>query len=134
MTLVPFTDHEKSRIKHFLGYPSWSALTNGIQLGIPAGSHALFLVEQSFQRLDEGGVQNARSDLEHLESIEEQMRCARSRVRAKRLGEIETNLDEMGALNDELERWRSILANDMGVPINPYPMEQILGGINGRRG
>lgn len=132
--MTAFTDVEKSRIKHFLGYPAWESVTNGIQLGIPAGSQALFLVEQSFLRLDEGGRQSVRGDLESLELIEEQMRCAQSRMRAKRIGEIETNLEELGTLKNHLEYWKGVLANDMGVPINPYPSEPIMGGINSRRG
>lgn len=131
---MPFSDHEKARIKHFLHYPAWGALTNGVQLGIPAGSQAAYLVDQSFQRLTEGGIQSARLDLEHLELIEEQMRCARSRIRAKKIGEIETNLGEMDTLKGDLQYWTEMLANDMGVPVNPYAMEHLSGGICGARG
>jgi hypothetical protein len=128
-----FTETQKARIKHFLGYPAWEANANGIQLGIPAGTHALYLVEQSFERLGAGGVASVLSDLKECEEIEKQMGCARQRGRAKRLGDLEPNPDELRMLRGDLERWASIMANDLGCPLNPYAPNAVGGsGINAR--
>ena len=65
---MAFTAQEQARILHHLGYPSWVSLSNGIQLGFPAGAQPLFLVEQSFLRLTAGGEDSVREDLCNCQS------------------------------------------------------------------
>lgn len=129
---MAFTDHQKSRIKHFLKYPDWQSLSNGIGLGIPAGYQSMFLVEQSFQRLTSGGEQSVLVDLENLECIEKQITSARSRMKATSIGDLKVNPQEVQALTGELEEWRQRLSDDLGAPVNPYTMESRSGGINAR--
>lgn len=114
-----FTDHEKARIKHFGQYPDWSQLSNAIQLGFPAGAQPLYLVEQAFERLTAGGEESVRRDLCECESIEKQMSDARKRFKAKRLGELETNPEEITMLARELTRWSLTLLSDLGCFANP---------------
>lgn len=132
---MAFTDTEKARVKHHLGYPDWSALSASIQLGFPAGSQPLFLVEQAFQRLTGGGEESVRCDLCECEAIEAQLSQARRRFAAKKLGELETNRDEPAQLRGELTYWRQKLADDLGVVRNPYSQssyEGDPGGVNAR--
>jgi hypothetical protein len=132
---MAFSDHEKARIKHHLGYPDWTGLSASIQLGFPAGSQPLFLVEQAFNRLTEGGQGSVRLDLCNCEDIENQMGSARSRFKAKKLGELELNGMEPQQLRQELVYWRQKLADDLGVVQNPYSQsayEGLPGGINAK--
>ena len=98
---MAFTDAEKSRIKHFLSYPDWVALAASIQLGFPAGSQPLFLVEDAFQRLTEGGESSVRRDLCECESIESQISQARSRFKATQIGTLRVNPNETRLTGDK---------------------------------
>jgi len=132
---MAFTDREKARVKHHLGYPDWVALASSIQLGFPAGSQPLFLLEQSFNRLTEGGEEAVKIDLCNCEDIERQLGDARSRFKAKKLGELELNGMEPRQLREELTYWRQKLADDLGVVQNPYSQsayEGMPGGINAK--
>lgn len=130
-----FNDHEKARIKSFLRYPDWVAQAASIQLGFPAGSQPLFLLEDAFNRLTPEGEASVRRDLCELESIDAQLSSARSRFKASALGELKLRADETAALRTESDYWRQRLADDLGVVLNPYSTtayEGMPGGINAR--
>lgn len=134
---MAFTEMEKSRIKRFLSYPDWVALAASIQLGFPAASQPLFLVESAFNKLTPEGEASVREDLCQCESCEKQLIDARSRFKAIRIGEIELNLNETKLLRKELLWWVTRLADDLGVVSNPYSQLMwqdiaTIGGINGR--
>lgn len=132
---MSFSEKEQGRIRHFLGYPSWSSLANGIQLGFPAGSQPLYLLEQAFNRLLPGGEDAVRKDLCECESIESQLGSARKRMKANKLGEMTLNARETAQLRQELEFWQRRLADDLGVPFNPYSSmsyEGMPGGMNAK--
>lgn len=132
---MAFTEHEQARIKHHLGYPDWLMLSNSIQLGFPAGAQPLYLLEQAFQRLTAGGEDSVRRDLCECESIESQQSEARGRMRAVQLGELKVNKDEAAMLRQDLEMWRTRLADDLGVMRNPFSQDAtngVPGGINAR--
>ena len=131
---MAFTDDERARIRHHLGYPSFASMSNGIQLGFPAASHPLFLVEQAFNRMMAGGEEAVRRDLCECESIEHQLSAARKRMSAAKIGEMEMNPREAHMLRGELEYWKNKLADDLGCPRNPYAQENAAGGsgINSR--
>lgn len=117
---MSFTADEQSRIKHFLSYPDWVSLAQSIQLGFPAASQPLFLVEDAFKRLTLGGESSVRIDLCECEDIEKQMRGARRRLKATRLGNLELNPREHAMLRRELLYWTTRLADDLGVVTDPY--------------
>ncbi len=139
-TFVPvptpfFTDAQKDRILHFLGYPHWTALAQSIQLGYPMASQPLFLVYDAFVRLAPGGATNALRDLCQLEAIECQMADARTRFKASAVGTIKMNAGESRMLRDELEYWTKRLEDDMGIQRNPYSQmayRGMGGGVNGK--
>lgn len=126
-----FTDHEKARIKHFLSYPDWVSLAASIQLGYPAGSQPLFLVEDAFNRLTPEGEDSVRHDLCECESIEKQISEARGRFKATKLGTLEVNPNETAMLRKELVYWVARLASDLGVVTNPYSLFEYLGASGG---
>ncbi len=132
---MAFTEQEQGQILHHLGYPSWTNLAASIQLGFPAGSQPLFLVEQAFQRLKPEGEEQVRFDLCNCLDIENQLGDARSRFKATALGELKLNAMEPGQLRQELTYWRNKLADDLGVVQNPYSQsayEGMPGGINAK--
>lgn len=130
---MAFTDHEKARIRHFLGYPSWSGQAASIQLGYPAGSQPLFLLEDAFNRLLPDGENTVRKDLCQCEETEAQMGTARSRMKADQLGNLRANKTEVTQLQQTLVFWSQRLADDLGVVRNPYSSmayNGMAGGIN----
>lgn len=134
---MAFTDSEKARIKRLLSYPDWRALAQSIQLGYPAASQPAFLVDDAFHRLTPEAEQLTRKDLAECECIESQISDARTRLRARRMGELELNPAEIKQLRHELLWWTTRLADDLGVVPDPYSqmMYQSLnnqGGISAR--
>lgn len=134
---MAFTDQEKARILHFLAYPNWQALSQSIQLGYPAASQPLFLVEDSFRRLFPFGEESVRKDLCELESIESQLSSARGRFKATQLGDLKVNAMETEQLQGQLEYWTCRLEDDLGVVRNPYSANSWRGamqpgGLNAR--
>lgn len=134
---MAFTDDEKTRVLHFLGYPDWQSLASSIQLGYPASTQPLFLVRDSFDRLSPAGENSVRRDLCECEAIEGQLSDARSRMRATQIGEMKLNAQETAQLRGELQFWVKRLADDLGVFVNPYSQMDYLGmggGINAKVG
>jgi len=128
---MTLTDSERDRVLHFLGYPSWSKLAASVQLGYPMASQPLFLVYDAIVRITAGGTESVRRDLCECESIEAQLRDARSRFKATSLGEITMNAQEPAMLRKELTYWTRRLADDLGVVANPYSQIEWNGGISG---
>ena len=128
---MAFTKEEKGRVLHFLSYPDWTSLSPSIQLGYPAGSQPLFLVEDALHRLDEVGEESVRRDLCECEAIEKQLSEARSRFAATQLGKLHTNQNEPAMLRKELNFWTLRLASDLGVVQNPYGAFVYDGGMGG---
>ena len=88
---MAFTADEQTRIKYFLSYPDFLALAQSFQLGYPAASQPLFLVDDSFKRITPQGEFSVRRALCECESIEKQLSDARSRFKATKLGELHLN-------------------------------------------
>ena len=117
---MTFTDEQRDRILHFLGYPNWSTLAQSFQLGYPMASQPLFLVYDAFMRIGPGGVASALRDLCQCEGCEAQIGDARSRMKAEAVGNIRLRANEADALRRELQFWTKRLADDLGVVVNPY--------------
>lgn len=127
---MAFTAAQKARTKHFLAYPDWVALAQSIVLGFPAASEPLFLLEDAFRRLTPDGEQSVLTNLSECECIEAQLRDARTRFRAKRVGNVELNPDEPDMLRRELAYWTIRLADDLGVIPDPYSQALHAGLLN----
>lgn len=127
---MAFTADQKSRIKHYLSYPDWVALAQSIVLGFPAASEPLFLLEDAFRRLTPGGELSTLTNLTECECIERQISDARTRFRAKRVGNVELNPDEPDMLRRELAYWTIRLADDLGVIPDPYSQALHAGLMN----
>ena len=130
--ISPLNAEERSRCKHFLEFPDWESLAYSIQLGFPASSQPLFLMEGAFDRVTNAALESVRKDLCQLESIERQLGEARTRLPAEQLGNLKVNMKELPMLRRELVWWALVLANDLGVGPNPFSAMEILGGAGGR--
>jgi hypothetical protein len=128
---MAFTVREKARIKHYLAYPDWVSLAASIQLGFPAGSQPLFLVEDAFNRLTPEGEESVRIDLCECEAIDLQLRDARSRFKTTQVGTVKINGQETNLLRRELTYWSLRLASDLGVVSNPYAASEYGGNAGG---
>lgn len=134
---MAFTIDEQTRIKYFLSYPDFLALAQSFQLGYPAASQPLFLVDDSFKRITPQGEFSVRRALCECESIEKQLSDARSRFKATKLGELHLNPHETRMLRKELLYWMTRLADSLGVVSNPYSQMMYqgilaMGSVSGR--
>jgi hypothetical protein len=130
-----FTEQQRNRMLHFLGYPDWQSVAQSIQLGYPAASEPLFLVYDSFFRMNPATIPTVLQDLCECEAVEAQLSDARSRMKAMQLGDLKTNPQETRQLRQELTYWTRRLADDLGVNPNPYSQMNYYGyggGVNAK--
>lgn len=132
---MAFTAEEETDILRFLGYPDWQSLAQSVQLGYPAASQPLFLVRDSFKRMTHPAEQAIRAALCELRDIDCQLRDARKRLRASKVGEVVMNPDELPTLRGEWVYWQRRLADLLGVVPNPFSQLEWAGaggGINSK--
>lgn len=133
LTLSAF---DKERVRFALGYLNVEPSAS-IQLGFPAAGQAEFLVERAMNRLMPETVGRVLRLLDALDTIEKQLICSLDRLKAIKLGELtlrnSTNdTTEQDLLEVEYYRWACRLADNLGVPINPYAerFRRFTGGVN----
>lgn len=117
--LAVLTELEKNRIRHHLGYLVTQAAAS-ISLGVPRASQPAFLVEFAMNSIPVDAIGQVRRWVAILDTTEETMVDAQSRLAAKRVGNIEMREDELDSLEREYLRWARRLADDLGVPLNVY--------------
>lgn len=130
---APLTTAERTRVKHFLGFASWEALAQSLQLGFPSVSQPEFMVDRAFTLISPDARDTVRTDLCECEDIERRLHGARDRYRAKKLDKLELNPEERLMLIQDMEYWTTRLADDLGVVRNPYSQAAwsgLGGGIN----
>ena len=125
----PFSTQERADILRFLSFPDWRRLAQSIQLGFPAGSQILFLVQSSFELISPEARINVRRDVCELKDIECQKSSARSRFKAIRLGNLYLNPNEERLLDQEMLFWTMRLADDLGVTRDAYSQMVSMGGL-----
>jgi hypothetical protein len=113
------SEEEKDRILHHLGYVLTDPVAS-IQLGVPRASQPMFLVLSQFNRIPDHAVGLIRKYLAILDRIEDLLVDAMDRFAAKELGEITLRDNETDMLENEYARWARRLADDLGVPLNPF--------------
>jgi len=131
-----FTDEEKVKIRHHLGYQQ-GQLTYTFALGVPASVQSQFPIEVSMDKLLPAAAPEVRRHLEILERIECQGVEDYELMAVTKIDEIEINKDEHRQLwgNAGYMRWRASLANLFGIIPNPYDQRFYMqtGGVNARR-
>lgn len=114
-----FSEEEKDQIRYLLGYPNADPVAMQ-QLGVPASSQPMFLVNIAMERMRVTSAGRVRQHMSILEGIEKRLVDCQSRFEAKSVGEITLNPDEPDMLEKEYDRWGNRLANLLGVPYYPY--------------
>jgi hypothetical protein len=115
---------EKSRIRYHLGYPQVQAAAS-IQIGLPATTQTLFLVEYSMENVLEEAIPQIRSIISVLDSTELNLMAAQERLAAAQLGSMvlrsaKAGESEPDALEREYVRWARRLGDVFGCVPNPF--------------
>jgi hypothetical protein len=118
---MALTDVEKQEVRRYLGYLGVT-LAASIQLGIPAASQPLFIVDSALNRLLPEAEPMVREHIEELKCIDEQIKDARrTRLQVSQVGEIKIRGgEELDLLYEEYDLWASRLSDILAAPINPF--------------
>lgn len=127
---MPLNDTERARVRRALGYVN---VTEGsvLSYGIPLASDFLFIVEKRMgELLEPDGLELIREDLGRVEATRNQLFEAQKRLKAIKVGNIETNPDEISKLYEQLRFWSRQLADGLGVPPHVYSWMGQGNGVN----
>jgi hypothetical protein len=124
LTTPKLSEADRERVRYHLGYLNVEVAAS-VALGFPSTSQPFFLVEKAMDRLYPEAVGRVLRILAELDCIEDQMSAARTRLPAQQLGELKlrnTNEErtEEDLLDASYQRWAKRLADQLGVPINPF--------------
>lgn len=128
---MPFTDEEKVRIRHAMGYLNVSEVST-YQLGIPAAVETQYLIETAMNKILPEGETFMRNLLTRLETIESQMMENLENLAVESIDEIKINPKEHTKLRREYKHWQLSLANMLGIPPNPNDQRHLSAGISVR--
>jgi hypothetical protein len=118
---MPLTDVERAAVRYHLGYPGTS-MGASLQFGLPRPTATLYMLESAMGGLLEVNVPRVRRILGEMDSIENQMSDARKRMKAIKLGNLETNQSETAELEGEYNRWGNRLADIFLCPYYPFAL------------
>ena len=116
---MPFTDDEKVRIRHHLGYLN-AAGSQTFVLGTPAAVQTQFQIEGAMDKVLPAALPKARQLLQYLETIEAQMIGDLELLAIDAVDEITIRKTEQPELKREYQYHREGLANLLGIYPNPY--------------
>lgn len=126
---MSFTEQEKVRIRHHLGYLN-VGLVETFSLGVPSGVETSFLIEGAMNRVLPEAEQEARRHVGILDTIESYMVGDVELLAVLKIGEIEINPNEQVKLKSVYAHWQGALGNLLGIPRNPYDQRFMNAGIN----
>jgi hypothetical protein len=118
---MAFSDEEKARSRHHLGYLN-VGLAATFALGVPAAVQTQFLIESAFEKVLPSAEAKVRELLTICDEYEAQWRENKDLRDVNQVGEIQIRPDAFEAQVKEYMYWRAALGNAFGVPPNPYDM------------
>jgi len=120
---MALTAQEQARIRDYLGYLNLNAIQS-IQLGFPAASQALFLVDSAMTRVrPEAETEIVRKLLIELDRLDAEMAAGRKFLKVRQVGDITLNPDRhLPDLRREQKYWAQRMADALGVPLNSYAL------------
>lgn len=126
--MARLSEQDRARVRHHLGYLNVQPVAT-IQLGFPAASQPQFLVELAMDRVMDAAVDIILRDLNTLDEIECRQIDSLKRLKVQALGELKLRNsneepNEHDLLAQTYEFWKKKLANDLGVPVNPFAEAQ----------
>lgn len=116
---MPFTDEEKVSIRSHLGYLN-VGYASTFSLGVPQAVETQFMIENAFDQVLPEAEGEVRRLVAILDEIEAQMVCDHELLAVEKIGELTTRSDEQEKLEKRYLRWRSKLANLLGIIPNPF--------------
>lgn len=116
---MPFSEEEKVRIRHHLGYLNVSQAQT-FSLGTPAGVETQFLVEGAMNKVLPEALGLAKQMLANCDAIEAQIVENQDLLAVKKVDEIDVREDEFEQLQKRYGYWRNALANILGIYPNPF--------------
>lgn len=129
------TDRDKERARYHLGYMT-VVVASSFAFSIPAATEVQFMFESAIQRVRPESETRVVQLLDKIDEIECTLFRASSELFAKRVADLEPNLEQPSDVEREYVRWACRLADMLG--ITPYPFSErfkILaqGGLGGSR-
>lgn len=116
---MSFSDVEKTRIRHHLGYLNVAAAQT-FALGTPAAVETQFLIEGAMNKVLPEAEVLARDLLAQCDAVEVQIRENQELLAVTQVDEIGVRQDEFEQLVKRYHYWRNGLANILGVYPNPF--------------
>jgi hypothetical protein len=116
---MPFTEEEKVRIRHHLGYLNVAAAATFV-LGAPAGVETTFIIESAMNKVLPAAETLARELIAKCDAVEAQLIENQELLAVTQVDEIGVRQDEFQALLHRYHYWRNGLANVLGVYPNPF--------------
>jgi hypothetical protein len=119
MPTVSFTDEQKAKARHHLGYPGVAEAAS-FGLGTVAGLEFSFLIERAVLKLLPESMPQVEQILCALDTIEAQKLADLELMAVNQIGEIAVNQGEQSQLDKQYNYWAAALSNILTVPRNPY--------------
>jgi hypothetical protein len=116
---MAFTDAEKVKIRHHMGYLNVGEVQT-FSLGVPAALETQYLIEGAMNRVLEYAEVQVKNIVAKMDIIEEQMTADLELLAVTKVAEIEIDPKEMPKLRREYRYWQRTLGNLLGIPPNPY--------------
>ena len=116
---MAFTEDEKVRIRHHLGFLNVQQASVFV-LGVPAAVETQFLIEGAMGRVLPQAEAKARSLLDQLDGMEQQIFDDTELLAVTQVDEIGIRQDEYEAILKRYHFFRNGLANVLGVYPNPF--------------
>jgi hypothetical protein len=125
------TERDRNRARGHMGYGGVQQSSTFV-LGVPAGVQTAFMIEGAWARILPSAEGAFVELLDKLDRVEHQMEENQDDLAVKKLGNIETNLEEFEGLLKRYFYWQGKLANLLQVPPNPF--DQRFAGYSGGGG
>lgn len=122
-----FTEAEKVRIRHHLGYINVAQVQTFV-LGAPAAVETSFLIEGAMNRVLVEAEAQARALVANCDGVEAQMAENQELLAVTQVDEIAIRPNEFEDLLKRYHYWRNALANVLGVVPNPFDKRFAAGG------
>lgn len=116
---MSFTETEKSKIRHHLGYPQVGE-TSTFALGLPSPLQQSYMIEGAMNKVTPAGESEVRRHIGILDLLEQQMVDDFELLAVEELASIKINTKEQEALVNRYLYWRAGLANCFNVIPNSY--------------
>lgn len=122
--IVQFTDDERVRIRHHLGYLNVAAVST-YNLGVPAMQQTQFMVEGAMQAVLMPAYEKVKQFLCRMDDVEQEIYCGKDLASVNSIAEINVNRDRVKELVQMYRIAQQGLANLLGIVPNPFDQREL---------